>query len=414
MTMCWKSTLVLGVALALSMAACEQHGESAPTATSSAEAKKVPKQEQPPSDVAAAPSSATKLDSGVAFTVLNKGRGGSSPKINDAVRVKYVFWNTKGTPLASSFSAGRPARVSVKGLMPGVAQVVQKMKVGEKRRVWIPAKLTKKGWPRVDSSGDLTAEIELLQIFEGPRDIPTPKDVAAPPKDAKKTASGLHWKVIAKGTGKIHPNKSDKVKVHYSGWTTDGNMFDSSERRNKPAVFPLDQVIAGWTEGLQLMTEGEKCRFWIPEKLAYKGMPGKPAGMLVFDVTLLKILRPPPTPKDVARPPKSAEKTKSGLASKVLAKGTGTEHPKATSRVKVEYSGWTTDGKSFDYSRKRHAPAAFGVGGVIPGWTEGLQLMVKGETRRFWIPANLAYGENPRPGAPRGMLVFDVQLIDFR
>jgi len=77
--------------------------------------------------------------------------------------------------------------------------------------------------------------------------------------------------------------------VHYSGWTTDGKMFDSSVTRGEPASFALNQVISGWTEGVQLMVEGEKARFWIPENLAYKGQPGAPAGMLVFDVELLSI-----------------------------------------------------------------------------------------------------------------------------
>ena len=81
------------------------------------------------------------------------------------------------------------------------------------------------------------------------------------------------------------------MTVHYSGWTTDGKLFDSSVTRGKPATFGLDQVIKGWTEGLQLMVEGEKRRFWIPEKLAYGGKAGNPAGMLVFDVELLEIGR---------------------------------------------------------------------------------------------------------------------------
>ena len=67
-------------------------------------------------------------------------------------------------------------------------------------------------------------------------------------------------------------------------------MFDSSVLRGRPATFPLNGVIAGWTEGVQLMVEGEKRRFWIPVELAYKNAPGKPAGMLVFDVELLEIV----------------------------------------------------------------------------------------------------------------------------
>jgi peptidylprolyl isomerase len=79
------------------------------------------------------------------------------------------------------------------------------------------------------------------------------------------------------------------VTVHYTGWTTDGKMFDSSVSRGQPATFPLNKVIAGWTEGVQLMVEGEKTRFWIPQNLAYQGQAGAPRGMLVFDVELLKI-----------------------------------------------------------------------------------------------------------------------------
>ena len=125
-------------------------------------------------------------------------------------------------------------------------------------------------------------------MAQTPSVIPPPPDVAAPAKDAKKTPSGLATKVLQPGTGKSHPKADDLVTVHYTGWTTDGKMFDSSVTRGQPATFPLENVIAGWTEGLQLMVEGEKMRFWIPEKLAYQGKQA-PYGMLVFDVELIKI-----------------------------------------------------------------------------------------------------------------------------
>ena len=118
--------------------------------------------------------------------------------------------------------------------------------------------------------------------------LPPPSDVKAPPADAKKTPSGLAYKVIKPGTGTRHPASTSSVTVHYTGWTTDGKMFDSSVSRGQPATFPLNRVIAGWTEGLQLMFEGEKTRFWIPEKLAYEGKKA-PYGLLVFDVDLIKI-----------------------------------------------------------------------------------------------------------------------------
>jgi len=237
----------------------------------------------------------------------------------------------------------------------------------------------------------------------------TPEDVAAPPENAETTASGLASVVLRAGTGGVRPGPTDTVQVHYAGWTTDGELFDASYNRGEPTSFPLNAVIAGWTEGLQLMEVGEKRRFWIPENLAYGGRPGRPAGMLVFDVELLDVLRPPEAPADVAAPPANAEVTESGLASVVLEAGDGTEHPTATSRVTVHYTGWTTDGEMFDSSISRGQPATFGLNQVIAGWTEGLQLMVTGETRRLWIPEDLAYGG--RPGRPAGMLVFDVQLL---
>jgi peptidylprolyl isomerase len=244
-----------------------------------------------------------------------------------------------------------------------------------------------------------------------PAAIPAPPDVAAPPADAQVTASGLASKVLTAGKGTEHPKADDSVKVHYTGWTTDGKMFDSSVARERPVVLPLNRVIAGWTEGLQLMVEGEKRRLWIPAKLAYDGKPDRPQGMLVFDVELIDILRVPDAPPDVAAPPADAQVTESGLASKVITPGTGSRHPRADSIVKVHYTGWTTDGKMFDSSIARGTPAVFKLREVVPGWTEGIPLMVEGETRRFWIPQKLAYrGE---PGKPAGMLVFDVELIQI-
>jgi FKBP-type peptidyl-prolyl cis-trans isomerase len=246
----------------------------------------------------------------------------------------------------------------------------------------------------------------------------TPSDVQAPPADAVKTESGLASKVLKAGTGSTKPGATDTVTVHYSGWTTDGKMFDSSVVRGRPASFPLNGVIKGWTEGLQLMVEGEKRRFWIPADLAYGENPGggRPGGLLVFDVELLGIKaapKPPAVPEDVAAAPESAEKTASGIASRVLVKGTGSVHPKATDNVKVHYSGWTTDGRLFDSSVMRDEAIVFPLNRVIPGWTEGVQLMVEGEKRRLWIPAKLAYGDNPPPGAPAGTLVFDVELLEI-
>jgi FKBP-type peptidyl-prolyl cis-trans isomerase len=118
-----------------------------------------------------------------------------------------------------------------------------------------------------------------------------------------------------------------------------------------------------------------------------------------------------PPPPNVDAPPPQAQKSSSGLAWIVLQPGKGTRYPRPNSQVTVHYTGWTTDGESFDSSVSRGEPASFALNEVIAGWTEGVQMMVEGEKRRFCIPAELAYGNSSRPGAPQGLLVFDIELI---
>jgi FKBP-type peptidyl-prolyl cis-trans isomerase len=118
-------------------------------------------------------------------------------------------------------------------------------------------------------------------------------------KDVKVTESGLQYKIIEEGSGNT-PDANDTVKVHYIGKTIDGETFDSSVERDKPATFPVNKVIPGWTEGLQLMKEGAKYEFYIPTDLAYgkKVRPGgqiEPNEALIFEVELLDITPVPGT-----------------------------------------------------------------------------------------------------------------------
>lgn len=108
------------------------------------------------------------------------------------------------------------------------------------------------------------------------------------------TQSGLQYMVLKEGTG-AKPGPTDEVTVHYTGRLLDGTVFDSSVERGEPATFPLDKVIPGWTEGLQLMSEGSKYRLFIPSELAYgsKGSGDKilPNSTLIFDVELIKVAK---------------------------------------------------------------------------------------------------------------------------
>lgn len=144
----------------------------------------------------------------------------------------------------------------------------------------------------VASYKQVMAEMGATKLVGVPKRAPMPKapaDVQGPPSNAVVTDSGMASTVLNAGDGTTKPGPTSVVTVHYTGWTTDGKAFDSSVSRGRPATFPLNRVIAGWTEGLQLMSVGEERRFWIPQHLAYKGQAGKPAGMLVFDVELLSI-----------------------------------------------------------------------------------------------------------------------------
>jgi len=111
-------------------------------------------------------------------------------------------------------------------------------------------------------------------------------------KNVGSTASGLQYLVLKQGDGSEHPRASDRVKVHYHGTLLDGTVFDSSVERNKSISFGLNQVIKGWTEGVQLMVVGEKTRFFIPSDLGYgNNGSGKiaPGSLLIFEVELLAI-----------------------------------------------------------------------------------------------------------------------------
>ena len=241
-------------------------------------------------------------------------------------------------------------------------------------------------------------------------DLLAPPDLTAPPPDAVKSATGLISKVVRPGTSQEKPIGTDIVTVNYTGWTSEGRMFDSSVSRGNPSTFPLGRVMAGWKECVQLMVIGEKRRCWVPQELAYKGQAGRPTGTVVFDIELIDS-RGSPTipPPDVAEVPKDARRTASGLAYKVLRPGIGFRKPDGLREVLVHYTGWTTDGKMFDSSIPRGNPTPMRLDDVIAGWREGVQLMVEGERTRFWIPQDLAY--RGQAGSPRGMLVFDIELV---
>jgi len=277
----------------------------------------------------------------------------------------------------------------------------------------------------------VASQVALAAAKPGPDD----KDA---PKEFSETKSGLKYRILRKSNGK-KPTVRDTVSVHYKGWLDNGKEFDSSYSRGKPTTFPLNGVIPGWTEGLQLVGEGGKIELLIPSRLGYgrricrrhsprrhpafhrrteqsgvrrhfekfsrmhgghtmrKMNPAWAALLALALVALaarpgLGVTQPGPDDKDA---PQEFSGTKTGLKYRILRKSGGRK-PTAADSVTVHYKGWLDNGKEFDNSYKRDEPTSFALSEVVAGWTEGLQLIGEGGKIELLIPSHIGYG-------PRGM-----------
>ncbi|NBC20814.1 MAG: peptidylprolyl isomerase [Alphaproteobacteria bacterium] len=248
------------------------------------------------------------------------------------------------------------------------------------------------------------------------------------------TSSGLQYLVVSEGPDDApSPTARDTVQVMYEGRIADtGKKFDSSYDRSSPARFPVDGVIAGWTEGLQLMSEGDEFVFFIPSDLGY-GQNPRPGGViqpgddLVFHVALQQVEKAPP-PKKVDAPAwdkytpwdsslDAVQTTESGLEYVVLEEAEGDNpSPSGGDTVVVFYEGRLDEtGEVFDSAFKRGEPALFQANRVIRGWSEALGMMQRGDRWLIHLPSELAYGEEGTPDGPippDADLNFEVELMD--
>ena len=253
-----------------------------------------------------------------------------------------------------------------------------------------------------------------------------PPDVAKPPADAVASASGIVTKVLKSGDGLQHPDTEDCVILRFVAWTRQGALFSTSGTHGETTVQCLPHAIPGIAEAVRTMVVGESCRVWVPAELAFashfahhgtKKMHEKTDIKvdLTFDLELVGILKAARPPADLRAPPSTALKTPTGVAMEILRPGTGVEHPTPTSRVKLNYSLWTSDGTLFESTSMSGNPVSFQIGLAIPGWREALPRMVVGEKARIWIPAALAYGDHPPDKlVPAGNLVYEVELLEIQ
>lgn len=248
--------------------------------------------EAAPEVAATPPASATTTASGVAILIVEPGEANAPPPGHaDFVELRYRVWD-EDDRLVGASRDGRSERLAIAWLPRGWADAMLELPVGTHAHVWVPAAQayaeTSAG-PR----GPLRIDVHLLGVERSDAAVAVDVPLGTPPPHAQRTPSGISFLVLREGTGTRHATRDDRVTVHYEAWTAaDGNRFDSSYARGNPTTFPLPAVIEGWREAVPLMVEGEKTRFWIPGELAYGNegsLAGRPYGMLVFDIELIRI-----------------------------------------------------------------------------------------------------------------------------
>ncbi len=234
-------------------------------------------------------------DSGLEWWVINEGDvGGDSPTPTSMVKVHYTGWLEDGTKFDSSVDRGQPSSFPLNRVIRGWTEGLANMKVGEKCKFRIPANLAygSRGRPSIPADSILIFDVELLDIIDYAKVPPMeqlPGDAVT--GEISTSDSGLQWYDIVEGNGATPESASSTVEVHYTGWLTDGTKFDSSVDREETIEFPLNGVIAGWTEGVGSMKVGGKRKLIIPADLGY-GAAGAggviPGGAtLIFDVELI-------------------------------------------------------------------------------------------------------------------------------
>jgi peptidylprolyl isomerase len=257
------------------------------------EVLKVTRAEAPPKLPAADAAKQHTTASGLVWQALADG-GGDSPRPDQGVTVNWSLWTADGKLVVSSGQMGGPLGGLVSTLTLGpkplafLPEAVQLMKLGGSCRFDVPAKLA---WGDTAVAAQLPANSPTVWVLDLVKINDVPKFETGDAAKTRTTPSGLKIEVIKEGAGAA-PTARDDVTVQYTGWMTDGHLFDSSQARGEPAHFNLSQVIAGWTEGLQTMKEGGVARLTIPAKLAYGDRPPPgiaPGATLIFLVELIKV-----------------------------------------------------------------------------------------------------------------------------
>jgi FKBP-type peptidyl-prolyl cis-trans isomerase len=348
-----------------------------------------------------------KTASGLEYCVLKPGRKEPSPTADDMVEVHYTGWLTNGTKFDSSRDRGEPTSFGVGQVIKGWTEGLQLMTPGAHFKLTIPAELGygAQAAGSIPPNSTLVFEVELLKVIAMPRWQP------ADPKAQQALASGVKYEVRKPGTGAA-PGEQDSVALRYAIWKDDGTLLDCSERQNNHRISgSLGSLPFPFLKDLALASKvGSVLRAEVPKAL----FPNANADT-VWELELTGVKPLPALPKFRLPDPAKVVTTQSGLKYEVIEPGTG-DSPAPTDSVVAFYTGWFLDGKVFDSAHERGQPSEFGLRQVIPGWTEGLQLMKVGGKFLFEIPGPLAYGAAGRPPKipANATLVFLVELVEVK
>lgn len=354
--------------------------------------------------------------SGLKYRVISKGEG-LSPEKGDILTIHYiatikdeevVFDDTykRNEPLTFRFGKGH--------VINGWEEGFGLMSEGGKYEFIVPPDLAygNERFNQIPPSSTVKFEVELLEVNKSEKQFRNRLE------DFTVTPDGLKYLIKESGSGTKISDRS-YVKVHYIGYFEDGEIFDSSKKRDDPFEFFVGEgmVIRGWEIGMKKFREGDIATLWVPYELAY-GERGRgiipPKTNIMFDIEILKVKEPSiPEPFDISK--QDTIETESGLKY-LIAKQSFGEKPEKNDIAVVHYTGYLSNGEIFDSSVKRAQSFRFVIssGQVIPGFDEAVRIMSKGSKYRFIIPPELAYNEREVNNIPPfSTLIFDIELIDI-
>ena len=357
------------------------------------------------------------LPSGLKYSVLTPGGEGTPPNRGDKVLVHYTGWTTDGKVFDSSRQRGTPAEFSVGQLIDGWNEGLMLMTPGARWKMTIPSALgygERGAPPRIPANATLIFDVELIEVTD--RALPyQPWNADAPVVELK---DGVQMQSLTEGSGDQPAGTFGFVKIGWAIYSTEGEvLFTDSMLGQDLSGDPSRIVLPFFQQALAVLKPGGSCNLRIPRAVGASWLQklriDEPYEHTIWQLSC-KDARTFTKPEFVLPPDEELTATPSGLKYKIVRAGEGKKPAGPMSSVTVHYCGWLADnGKQFDASYDRGQPISFGLSQVIPGWTEGMQLIGEGGAVILVIPSDLGYGDRGSPPTIPGgaTLVFYVETL---